>query len=78
MKITHVSPARPDTAYEIEADRHGNYSIRLDGKVIKRVSSLKSYAGKPRWGSKALELSAIDDARSVIDALGNEADKPPR
>ena len=78
MKITHVSATRPETAYEIEADRHGNYSIRVDGKVIKRVSSLKSYAGKPRWGSKALEQSAIDDARSAIEALATEADKGAR
>ena len=28
MQITYVSKNRPDTAYEIEADRFGNYTIK--------------------------------------------------
>ena len=54
------SPANGDGApFEIEADRHGSYSIRFDGKVIRRVTAITSYPGRPRWGSRKLELEAI-------------------
>ena len=69
MRVTYVSPARPGTAYEIEADRFGSYTIKADGKVIKRVTSLSSYVGRPRWGTKALEQNAIEDAKLAIEAL---------
>lgn len=53
--------------YELEADRHGNYTIRLEGRVVKRVTSVTNYVGKPRWGSKKLELAAIEEAKSVVE-----------
>jgi len=69
MQITFVSETWPDTTYEIETDRFGNYTIRTGGRVVKRVTSLKQYLGKPKWGSKKLELSAIDDAKAAIAAF---------
>lgn len=68
MKVEYVSKDTGGQTYEIEADRHGNYSIRRAGKVVKRVSSVSSYLDKPRWGSKKLELAAIEDAKAAIDA----------
>lgn len=55
-------------AYEIEADRHGSYTIRADGRVVKRVTSVTSYLGRPRWGSRKLERTAIEEAKALIDA----------
>ena len=55
--------------YEIESDRHGNYAIKLNGKVLKRVTALTHYLGKPRWGSKKLEIDAVEDAKRDVDAL---------
>lgn len=69
MKITYVSNAGTGPAYEVEADRHGNYTIRAGGKVVKRVTSVSNYLGKPRWGSRKLEGDAIEEAKTVIDAL---------
>ena len=66
--MEYVSKDTGGQTYEIEADRHGNYSIRRAGKVVKRVSSVSSYLDKPRWGSKKLELAAIEDAKAAIDA----------
>ena len=68
MKIMYVANGGAGPTYEIEADRQGNYTIRREGKVLKRVSSVTNYVGKPRWGSKKLELAAIEDAKSAIDA----------
>lgn len=68
MKVEYVSKDKGGPTYEIEADRHGNYSIRCGGKVVKRVSSVSTYLGKPRWGSKKMELAAIEDAKAAIDA----------
>ncbi|NML44583.1 hypothetical protein HHL11_12525 [Ramlibacter sp. G-1-2-2] len=68
MKVTYVSKGGEGPAYEIEADRHGNFTIRQDGRVVKRVSSLPDYVGRPRWGSKKLEQSALDEAKAAIDA----------
>jgi hypothetical protein len=31
------------------------------------VSSVTNYVGKPRWGSRRLELAAIEDAKNLID-----------
>ena len=53
--------------YEVEADRHGNYTIRLDGRVVKRVTSVTNYFSKPRWGSRKLEIGAIEEAKAAID-----------
>ncbi|GAB3652982.1 hypothetical protein [Ramlibacter alkalitolerans] len=66
MRITYVSESWPETSYEIESDRFGNYTIKAGGRVIKRVTSVTEYLGKPKWGSKKLELSAIDDAKAAI------------
>ena len=67
MKMAYVSKDSGGPTYEIEADRHGSYSIRCEGKVVKRVTSLPAYVGKPRWGSRKLELAAIEDAKAAID-----------
>jgi len=68
MKIMYAANGGAGPTYELEADRQGNYTIRREGKVLKRVSSVTNYVGKPRWGSKKLELAAIEDAKSAIDA----------
>ena len=68
MKLTHGGSAATGEAYEIDADRHGNYTIRLGGKVLKRVTSVTSYVGRPKWGSRKLELMAIEEAKAVIDS----------
>lgn len=70
MKITYVSMDGNGPTYEIEADRHGNYAIRHEGVVVKRVTSITSYPGKPKWGSRKLERDAIEDAKNAIDAHG--------
>jgi hypothetical protein len=62
-----IDPAN-GPVYEIEADRHGSFTIRLEGRVVKRVTSVSSYVGRPRWGSRKLELAAIDEAKALIDA----------
>jgi hypothetical protein len=67
MKVTYGGKAANAEAYEIESDRHGNYTIRLGGKVIKRVTSLANYVGRPKWGSRKLEIAAIEEAKGVID-----------
>ena len=69
MRISYTRLASEGPTYDIEADRHGNYTITLQGKVVKRVSSLSRYLGKPRWGSKQLELDAVEDAKKSIEAL---------
>jgi hypothetical protein len=68
MKLTYISHGGSGPAYEIEVDRHGSYTIRQDGKVVKRVTSLRQYLGRPRWGSRELELAAIEEAKAVIEA----------
>jgi hypothetical protein len=69
MKVTYSGGADPGCAYEIEADRFGNYTIRMQGRVVKRVTALTDYRGKPRWGSKTLEQNAIEDAKRAIEAF---------
>ena len=66
MQITYASESWPETTYEIESDRFGNYTIRAAGKVVKRVTSVTAYLGRPKWGSKKLELNAIEDAKAAI------------
>ena len=68
MKLTYVSQGGSGPAYEIEADRHGSYTIRREGRVVKRVTALTTYVGKPRWGSRKLETAAIEEAKAIIDA----------
>ena len=68
MKILYAAHDGSGPAYEIETDRHGNYTIRLDGKVVKRVTSVTTYFSKPRFGSRKLEEAAIEDAKAAIDA----------
>lgn len=67
MRIMYTPNEGTGPAFEIEADRHGSYTIRLDGKVIRRVTALTNYVGKPRWGSRKLESEAIDDAKRDVD-----------
>ena len=73
MRMTYASEAWPDTTYEIETDRFGNYTIRTGGRVIKRVTSVTEYLGRPKWGSKKLELSALEDAKAAIAAFKSPA-----
>jgi hypothetical protein len=68
MKTAYVSNGGTGPTYEIEADRHGSYTIRRAGRVVKRVTSVSSYVGKPRWGSRKLELTAIEEAKAAIEA----------
>lgn len=70
MKITYASIGGGPT-YEIESDRHGTYTIRCEGKVVKRVTAVSSYVGRPRWGSRKMELTAIEEAKAAIDAHHN-------
>ena len=69
MKTEYTGGQGAGPTYAIEADRHGNYTIRLQGKVVKRVSALPQYLGKPRWGSKRLEEEAIRDAQRAIEGF---------
>lgn len=64
--------------FVIEADRHGNYAIRHHGRLVRRVTALTHYPGKPRWGSRKLEADAAADARRDIDAFlaSTEARRP--
>lgn len=68
MKFTYAANAGAGPTYEIESDRHGNYTIMHEGKVVKRVTSVTNYVGRPRWGSRKLEQSAMEEAKAVIDA----------
>lgn len=54
--------------YEIKADRHGSYTISLDGKPIK-VMGIGDYFGRPRWGSKKLQAEAFEAAKSSVERL---------
>lgn len=69
MRLTYTPKDHPGPEFEIEADRHGSYVIRLHGKVIRRVTALSDYVGKPKWGSRKLEAGAVEDAKRDIDAF---------
>ena len=73
MNSSYTRSTGAGLTYDIEADKHGNYTVKLDGKVIKRVSALASYLGKPRWGSKKLEADANEDARKAIESFKTDA-----
>lgn len=64
----YVSKAGTGPAYEIDADRHGSYTIRFEGRVVKRVTAVSNYVGKPWWGSRKLALAAIEEAKAAIEA----------
>lgn len=68
MKIEYASNDGAGPLYEIETDRQGSYTIRQHGKVLKRVTALTNYVGKPRWGSRKLEVVAMEEAKAAIDA----------
>jgi hypothetical protein len=68
MKIAYASTVGTGPTYEIETDRHGSYTIRQSGLVVKRVTSITNYVGRPRWGSRRLELTALAEAKAAIDA----------
>ena len=69
MRTSYTRSKGAGLTYDIDADRHGNYTVKLAGKVVKRVSALPSYLGKPRWGSRQLEVDAVEDAKQSIEAL---------
>ncbi|MEJ8840155.1 hypothetical protein [Ramlibacter sp. AN1133] len=68
MKVVYVSQNGAGPSYEIEADRHGSYTIRSGGAVVKRVTALTQYMGRPLWGTRKLELAAIEEAKAAIEA----------
>ena len=63
-------------AYEIDADRFGNYTVKQGGRVVKRVTSVTDYVGKPRWGSRKLEMNAIEDAKRAIEGFKTGESRP--
>ena len=63
MRVPYTPTNAPGQTYEIESDRHGSYTVKLHGKVVKRVTALPSYFGRPKWGSKQLEAGAIEDGK---------------
>ncbi len=69
MNVSYTRSKGDGLTYDIEADKHGNYAVKLNGKVIKRVTALSNYLGKPRWGSKKLEADAIEDAKKAIEGF---------
>jgi len=69
MHIAYNRENGPGPTYDIESDRHGNYTIKLEGKVLKRVTVLSRYVGRPRWGSKKLEADAIEDAKQAVESF---------
>jgi hypothetical protein len=73
MRTTYTRQNGAGLTYEIEADRHGTFEIMLNAKVIKRVTALSNYVGKPKWGSKKLEADAAEDAKKAIEAFRTDA-----
>jgi hypothetical protein len=67
MKIMYAANEGAGPQYEIETDRQGSYTIRQEGRVVKRVTSVTTYFSRPRWGSRRLELAAIEEAKSLIE-----------
>lgn len=67
MRVQYNPSHAPGTTYEIESDRHGSYTVTLRGKVVKRVTALPDYLGRPKWGSKQLEVAAIEDGKNAIE-----------
>lgn len=73
MNISYTRSTGAGLTYDIEADKHGNYTVKLNGKVVKRVTALSNYLGKPRWGSKKLEADANEDAKKAIEGFKTDA-----
>lgn len=71
MRTMYTPQGDTGPAFEIDADRHGSYTIRVNGKVVRRVTALTNYVGKPRWGSRKLEAEALEDARRAIDHMAS-------
>ena len=69
MRTSYTRSKGAGLTYDIDADRHGNYTVKLDGKVVKRVTALPAYLDKPRWGSRQLEVDAVADAKQSIESL---------
>lgn len=78
MKITYAIAPDLGPTYEIEADRHGSYTIRCEGRVVKRVTSVTRYVGRPLLGSRRLALAAIEEAKAAIAAHHGLAQAQPR
>jgi hypothetical protein len=74
MRVPYTPTNGSGQSYEIESNRHGSYTVTLSGKVVKRVTALPNYLGRPRWGSKRLELEAIQDARNAIELFKSDRD----
>ena len=68
MKLMYAPQAGTGPTFEIEADRHGSYTIKQEGKVVRRVTAITNYVGRPRWGSRRLAQAALDDAKWEIDS----------
>lgn len=67
--IQYTRTTGQQLTYDITADKHGNYEIKLAGKVVKRLTVPSAYLDKPRWGSKKLEADALEDAKNAIEAM---------
>lgn len=69
MRVPYTPANDSGDTYEIESDRHGSYTVMLRGKVVKRVTALANYLDRPKWGSRQLEIEAVNDAKKAIDGL---------
>ena len=69
MRFEYTRQSGNGLTYDIEVDKHGSYAIKLNEKVLKRVTALPHYVGKPRWGSKKLEADAASDAVRAVEAF---------
>ena len=69
MRVAYTPTTAPGQTFEIESDRHGSYTVKLHGKVVKRVTALPAYLGRPKWGSKQLEADAIEDGKNAIESI---------
>ena len=76
MKLVYASQDGAGPSYEIDADRHGSYTIRYEGTVVKRVTALPNYLGRPKWGSRQLEIDAIEDGKNAIEMFKTEQVRP--
>ena len=76
MRVEYTPTNAPGQTYEIESDRHGSYTVTLRGKVVKRVTALPAYLGRPKWGSKQLEVDAIQDGKKAIEMFKADPARP--
>jgi hypothetical protein len=54
--------------YAIAATTLGNYTVLLDGQVVKTMA-IGDHYGAPRYGSKKLQDEAIEAAKAAIERL---------